>query len=154
MHGYHIRWSSVLSLRCLSFQWYVVVGVQQFFLSDKEDLFYDLYSESLIFLTLLVRCTHMWFHRARWKMFLYPGACTFYCCAMLLYVNTSCVSSNICWQSMVRACEVAPVLVQLMPGEYGCCGCLFVPPFLFGLSASESAVAASVECWSVARDGY
>ena len=132
----------------------MAVGLQQFFLSAEEDLFYDLYSASFILSTPLVRCTHMCFHRACWRKFLYPGDWGIYYCTLLLHVNTSCVSSNIYWQSLVRACEVAHILVQLLTGECGCCGCLFVLLLLFGLSTSESEVAASFACWSVSGGGY
>ena len=50
--------------------------------------------------------------------------------------------------------RLPPVLVQLLPGKYGYCGYLFVLPLLFGLFDSESAVDASVACWSVAGGGY
>ena len=85
---------------------------------------------------------------------MYTGGLALYCCTLILHVHTSRVSSNIIWKILVRACEVSSVLVQLLPGKYGYCGCLFVPPLLFGLSASESEVAASVACWSVSVGGY
>ena len=140
----------MLSLRCLPSRLFLVVGLQQFFLSAKEYLFFDLYSASLIFSTPLFRCTHICFHHACWIRFLYPGAWALSCFTLLLCVHTYRVYINIFWRSMVRACEVAPVLVQLLPGECGCCGCLFVLPLLVGSSASESVVSASVACWSVA----
>ena len=55
---------------------------------------------------------------------------------------------------MVRACEVAPVLVQLLPEKCRCCSFLFLLTLLFDLYASESEVDASVACWSVAGGGY
>ena len=53
----------------------------------------------------------------------------------------------------MRACKVAPLLVQLLPTYCGCCGCLFFLPLLFGPSSYESSVAVSVACWSVAGGG-
>ena len=132
----------------------MVVGLQQFCLSAEEDLFYDIYSASLILSTPLVRCTHMCFHRACWRRLTDPGDWALYYCTLILHVHTSRVSSNICWQSLVRACEVALVLVQVLPVECGCCGFLFVLPLIFGSSESESSVAASVACWSEAGGGY
>ena len=54
---------------------------------------------------------------------------------------------------MVRACEVAPVLVQLMSVEWGCCGFFFFLPLPFDCSESLSEVAASVACWSLSGGG-
>ena len=129
-------------------------GSTTVFLSSEEDLFYGLYSESFSLSTPLVRCIHMCFQCTCWRRLMYPGSWALYCCTLLLHVHTYHVSRNICWKSLVRACEVAPVLFQLLPGECRCCGCLLVLPLLFGLSVSESAVAASVACWSVSGGGY
>ena len=72
-------------------------------------------------------------------------------------MHTSHVSSNICWKSLVRACEVAPDLVQLMTDkweDFMCCDCWFVLHLLFDSSSSISGVAESVAGWSVAGGGY
>ena len=124
-------------------------GSKTIFLSAEEDLFFDLYLVSLSLSTPLVRFTHMCFHHACWKRLLYLGAWALYCCTLLLYVNTYRVSRNMFWQSLVRAFEVALVLVRLLPGKFRCCGCLFFLSLLFYFSASESSVTASVACWSV-----
>ena len=113
-----------------------------------------MYSVSLILSTPIVRCTHMRFHRAFWRRFLYPGDLALYCLTLLLYVHTSCVSINICCKSLIRACEVASVLVKFLSAKCGCCSCLFLVPLLSDSSASVSAVSASVSCWSVARGVY
>ena len=113
-----------------------------------------MYSVSLILSTPIVRCTHMRFHRAFWRRFLYPGDLALYCLTLLLYVHTSCVSINICCKSLIRACEVASVLVKFLSAKCGCCSCLFLVPLLSDSSASISAVSASVSCWSVARGVY
>ena len=106
MHGHHLGWSSSLSLWCLHSRWFMVVVLQQFYLSAEEDLFYYLYLASLSLSTPLVGWTHMWFHCAYWRRFVYPGAWALYCCMLLLHVHTSRVSRNIYWKSLVRACEV------------------------------------------------
>ena len=113
-----------------------------------------MYSEPLSFSTPLVRCTHMWFNRACWRRLHNTGDWALYYCMLLIYVHNFHVSRNVCWKSLVRYCEVAPVLVQLLPGESGCCGWLFVLPILFILSAYIWAVDASVACWSLSGGRY
>ena len=72
-------------------------------------------------------------------------------------MNTSHVFRNMFLQSLLRGHEVAPVLVQLLPGEWeedGCCGFWFFLTLLFGLSTSVSEVSVYVACCSVAEVGY
>ena len=154
MNGHQLVWSSALLLRCLPLGWFVVVGLQQFCFSYEEYLFYDMYSVSLILSTPIVRCTHMRFHRAFWRRFLYPGDLALYCLTLLLYVHTSCVSINICCKSLIRACEVAPVLIQLLPGECGCCGCLLPPPYCLVYLNMNQQLSGSRPIWEKLTSGY
>ena len=89
----------------------------------------------------------MYLQRACWRRFLYPSAWALYFWTLLRHVHPSSAPRNIFWKSLVRACEIAPVLVQFLTGKCRCCCCLFVLPLLFGFSAY-------IACWSVAGGWY
>ena len=108
-------------------------------------------------LTPFIMCTHMWLHWTCWKSLQYPDAMDICCFNLCLHVHTSCVSSNIVLQNLVRDCVVDLVWVQLLHKEWEdnrCWGWWFFLLLILGWSEPVSSVVASSACWLIYEVGY